>query len=63
MKNTNTAVVIPRHEFDQIDQLLETIRSQSEMIARLTSERNERLHREILAVQRRVEVFRIPERP
>ena len=62
MKNTNTAVAMPRHEFDHIGQLLETIRSQSEMIARLTTERNERLHRDTLATQRRAEVFRIPAR-
>lgn len=62
MKNNNTAVAIPRHEFDRIGQLLETIRSQSEMIKQLTAERNERLRRKTLAAKRRTEVFRISAR-
>lgn len=60
MKNTNTAVAMPRHEFDHIGQLLETIRSQSELISQLTAERNERIRRDTLAARRRAEVFRIP---
>lgn len=63
MKHTNAAGTLSRHEFDRIGQLLETIRSQSEMIARLTAERNERLQRDALVAQRRAEVFRIPARP
>lgn len=60
MKNTNTAVSIPRHEFAHIGQLLETIQSQAELIAELTRERNERIRRDALVVQRRGEVFRLP---
>ena len=60
MKNANTAVAMPRHEFDYFSQLLDTIQSQAEMIARLTSERNERMRREDLADQQRQKVFRIP---
>lgn len=62
MKNDTAAVSIPRHEFDHIGQLLETIRSQSELISQLTAERNERIRRNTLAAQRRAEVFRIPVR-
>ena len=63
MKNTNTSAAVmtmPRTEFDHIGQLLETIQSQAELIARLTSERNERIRRETFAMKRRTEVFRIP---
>lgn len=63
MKNANAAVSIPRHEFDHIGQLLATIRSQSEMIAQLTAERNERLRRDASAAQQRQKVFRITPRP
>lgn len=62
MKDVNTTVVIPRNELDRIGKLLETIQVQSEMIAQLTSERNERLRHRALAAQRRAEVFRIPAR-
>ncbi len=62
MKNTNAAAPIPRHEFDRIGQLLETIRSQSEMINRLVAERDERLRRDALAARRRAEVFRLSAR-
>jgi hypothetical protein len=58
----NQTVVISASDWDSFGRLLETIRSQSEMIARLTTERNERLHRDTLAAQRRAEVFRIPAR-
>lgn len=63
MKNSpNPAVDIARYESD-IRNLIETVRSQSEMIGRLVAERNERIHRETLAARRRSKVFRITARP
>lgn len=61
----NQTVVISASDWDRFGRLLETTKSQSEMIARLTREcceLNERLHRDTLAAQRRAEVFRIPAR-
>lgn len=49
-----------RGEFDHIGRLLATIKSQSEMIARLTAERAELQRRKMQADRRRQEVFRLP---
>ena len=58
----NQTVVISASDWDSFGRLLETVRAQSQMISRLTTERNERLHRDTLAAQRRAEVFPLPAR-
>lgn len=62
-RELSATVLVSRAEFDRISQLLEVVQSQSEMIARLTRERNERIYREAVARQQRETVFRIPKRP
>lgn len=63
MKNTKigeTCLAASRIESEFLSKLIETVKSQSEMIARLTAERDELQRRKMQADRRRQEVFRLP---
>lgn len=63
MKNTKigeTCLAASRIESEFLSKLIETVNSQSEMIARLTAERAELQRRKMQADRRRQEVFRLP---
>ena len=63
MKNTKigeTCLAVSRIESEFLSKLIETVESQSEMIARLTAERAELQRRKMQADRRRQEVFRLP---
>lgn len=63
MKNTKigeTCLSVSRIESEFLSKLIETVKSQSEMIARLTAERAELQRRKMQADRRRQEVFRLP---
>lgn len=63
MKNTKigeTGLAASRIESEFLSKLIETVKSQSEMIARLTAERAELQKRKMQADRRRQEVFRLP---
>lgn len=63
MKNTKigeTCLAVSRIESEFLSKLIETVKSQSEMIARLTAERAELQRRKMQADRRRREVFRLP---
>lgn len=60
MNSRSDTVSMSRGEFDHIGELLATIKSQNEMIARLTAERAELQRRKMQADRRRQEVFRLP---
>ena len=63
MKNTKigeTCLAVSRIESEFLSKLIETVKSQSEMIARLTAERGELQRRKMQADRRRQEVFRLP---
>lgn len=63
MKNTKigeTCLAVSRIESEFLSKLIETVKSQSEMIARLTTERAELQRRKMQADRRRQEVFRLP---
>lgn len=63
MKNTKigeTCLAVSRIGSEFLSKLIETVKSQSEMIARLTAERAELQRRKMQADRRRQEVFRLP---
>lgn len=63
MKNTKigeTCLAVSRIESEFLSKQIETVKSQSEMIARLTAERAELQRRKMQADRRRQEVFRLP---
>lgn len=63
MKNTKigeTCLAVSRIESEFLSKLIETVKSPSEMIARLTAERAELQRRKMQADRRRQEVFRLP---
>ena len=63
MKNTKigeTCLAVSLIESEFLSKLIETVKSHSEMIARLTAERAELQRRKMQADRRRQEVFRLP---